>query len=114
MRQKEEIVSSKSFREADEAWIAKVTGVDVQFRQWTSLISKLDPNVKHSTLFMADFEDYSKTFHLQHESKILLKVFLLDILRWSEFDNSLRVFSEIELSAKSRGRRIRGKVDFLV
>lgn len=36
MRQKKERVRSKSFRGADEAWISKVTGVDVQCRQWTS------------------------------------------------------------------------------
>ena len=116
MRQKKERVRSKSFRGADEAWISKVTGVDVQCRQWTSLLLKLDPNVKPSTRFIADFEDYSRSFHLQHESarKILLNVFLLDILRRCQFNNSLRVFPQIELSAKSRGRRIRGKVDYLV
>jgi hypothetical protein len=109
-------ISSKSFTEASEEWIILMTGIDTQYRRWTSFLNELDLNVQPSSRFRADFEDIPKLFHLELEvgKRLFLCLFLSDIIRRAEFGNTLRIFQEIDISVQSRERKLHGKVDLSI
>ncbi|KAI3656125.1 hypothetical protein MP638_007546 [Amoeboaphelidium occidentale] len=109
--------TSKSFGEADAEWIASVTGINYQYRQWTSFTSELDENVFPSPGFKEAYENVSKAFHMRTEAgrRIFLNLFLSDIVLLPEFTNTLRIFPEIEMSVESKGpkkRKLNGKTDY--
>ncbi|KAJ3307843.1 hypothetical protein HDV04_002453 [Boothiomyces sp. JEL0838] len=110
---------SKSFGEADADWIAEVTGIDTDYREWTSYISKLDKSVVPAPGFKEKFEDISEGFHMRNEAgrRIFLNLFLLDIILLPEFKRLLRIFPEIEMSVETKGpkkRKLNGKTDYTI
>ncbi|KAJ3255462.1 hypothetical protein HK103_006279 [Boothiomyces macroporosus] len=110
---------SKSFKEADADWIASVTGIDTEYREWTSYHTKLDKSVVPTSGFKEKFEDISEGFHMYNEAgrRIFLNLFLLDIVLLPEFNRLLRIFPEIEMSVETQGqkkRKLNGKTDYTV
>ena len=111
--------TSKSFGEADAEWIASVTGISYNYREWTSFTSELDETVFPSPGFQQAYENVSKAFHMRTEAgrRIFLNLFLSDIVLLPEFKNVLRIFPEIEMSVESKGpkkRKLNGKTDYTV
>ena len=111
--------TSKSFAEADSAWIASVTKINCEYRPWTAFASELDETVIPSSGFQQAFENVSKAFHMRTEAgrRIFLNLFLSDIVLLPAFNNSLRIFPEIEMSVESTGpkkRKLNGKTDYTV
>lgn len=111
--------TSKSFGEADAEWIASVTGINYEYREWTVFASELDETVIPSPGFQQAYENVSKAFHMRTEAgrRIFLNLFLSDIVLLPAFNNSLRIFPEIEMSVESKGpkkRKLNGKTDYTV
>ena len=111
--------TSKSFGEADAEWIASVTGINFEYREWTAFASELDETVIPSPGFKQAYENVSKAFHMRTEAgrRIFLNLFLSDIVLLPAFNNSLRIFPEIEMSVESKGpkkRKLNGKTDYTV
>ena len=52
--------TSKSFGEADAEWIASVTGINYNYREWTAFTSELDETVIPSPGFQQAYENVSK------------------------------------------------------
>ena len=80
---------SKSFSEADLEWVASVTGINHQYREWTAFASELDETVIPSPGFQHAYENVSKAFHMRsHASRrIFINLFLSDIVLLPEFKN---------------------------
>ncbi|KAH6563680.1 hypothetical protein BASA50_002711 [Batrachochytrium salamandrivorans] len=111
--------TSKSFGEADAEWIASVTGINYEYREWTAFASELDETVIPSPGFQQAYENVSKAFHMRTEAgrRIFLNLFLSDIVLLPAFNDSLRIFPEIEMSVESKGpkkRKLNGKTDYTV
>jgi hypothetical protein len=113
-----QIIESKTFKEADNEWTASVTGVNTEYREWTSYL--LDESIEPSSIFKQVFEQACQVFHMQNEAsrRIILNIFLIDILSRSEFDQSLKVFPEIRMEVTQivghKKRRIVGDTDYTV
>ncbi|KAJ3317422.1 hypothetical protein HDV06_001562 [Boothiomyces sp. JEL0866] len=112
-------LTSKSFCEADADWIAEVTGIDTEYRAWTSYTSKLDKSIVPAPGFKEKFEDVSEAFHMHTEAgrRIFLNLFLMDIILLPEFKGVLRIFPEIGMSVETKGpkkRKLNGKTDYSI
>ena len=115
---KDEPIETKSFSDADRKWIQEVTGVDTSYRRWTDFT--VDVNVVPRPGFQTKFEEVAKAFHQLKEAgrRVFLNLFLSDIILRPEFEESLRIFPELEVSvAESRGAKKRvlsGRTDYTV
>jgi hypothetical protein len=109
---------TKSFSEADRLWTQDVTGVDTSYRKWTDY--KIDDQIQPSPGFQTAFENIGKTFHQLHESgrRIYLNLFLSDIILRPEFDETLRIYPELEVSVTqmvgTKKQRLNGRMDYAV
>lgn len=112
---KVEYVSSNSFGESDAAWIILLTGLDANLKTWTCFNQKLDENIFPSSRLRVGFEEVAKIYHLEDSRRSIIKTFLLDIIRRSEFKSALRIFHEVKTSAESINRKkLSGFADFLI
>jgi hypothetical protein len=111
-------LESKSFRDADNEWTASVTGIDVTYREWSAY--QLDDSINPSPIFQQVFEQVCQVFHMQNEAsrRIILNIFLTDVLSRSEFNQSLRVFPEIRMEVSKivgrKKRKIVGDADYTI
>jgi hypothetical protein len=110
---------SKSFGEADLHWIASVTGINCEYREWTAFASEVDQTVIPSPGFQQAYEKVSKYWHMLTEAgrRIFLNLFLSEVVSLPEFKETLRIFPEIQMSVESKGpkkRRLNGKTDYTV
>ena len=111
-------VLSKTFRDADDKWTASVTGINVTFREWTTY--KLDDTISPSSIFKQVFDQVCQVFHMQNEAsrRIILNIFLTDVLSRPEFNQSLKVFPEIRMEVTemvgNKRRRIVGDTDYTI
>jgi hypothetical protein len=109
---------SKSFSEADGEWIQKVTGVNMKYRKWTDYV--IDETILPGPEFKTDFEKVSKAFHQQYETgrRIYLNLFLSDIILRPEFEETLRIFPNVEVTAvQTNGpikHKLTGKTDYAI
>jgi hypothetical protein len=109
---------SKSFSQADSEWIQAVTGINTTYRKWTSYV--IDETVHPGPEFMTAFENVGKAFHQHHEAgrRIFLNLFLSDIILRPEFDETLRIFPELEVTVVEtngpKKRKLHGKTDYTV
>jgi hypothetical protein len=108
--------SYKSFGEADEEWISRVTGINCKPLDWDLTLELNESVVDPSRKFQKHFEEAVQAFHMGTEAgrRILLNLFLLDIIMLPEFNHTLRIFPEIEMSASTTGlkkRKLNGKTD---
>ncbi|KAJ3203855.1 hypothetical protein HDU67_009897 [Dinochytrium kinnereticum] len=109
---------SKSFSDADREWIQAVTGVDTSYRKWTDYV--IDGTVLPGPQFKKAFERAGKAFHQLNEAarRIFLNLFLSDIILRPEFDETLRIFPELEVTVvETKGgkkRKLSGRTDYAV
>ena len=115
---KDEPPVTKSFSEADSAWIQAVTGVNTDYRQWTDYV--IDEAVHPGPEFKTAFERVGKAFHQQNEAgrRIFLNLFLSDIILRKEFGGALRIFPELQVTVVEtngpKKRKLSGVTDYTV
>lgn len=109
---------SKSFSEADREWIQAVTGVNTAYIKWIDYV--IDETIYPGSEFKKAFERVGKAFH-QLEGvgrRILLDLFLSDVILRPEFGEVLRIFSEFEFTVVEtngpKKRKITGRTDYAV
>jgi hypothetical protein len=109
---------SKSFSEANSGWIQAVTGVNTTYRKWTGYV--IDETVHPGAEFKTAFERVGKAFHQYTEAgrRIFLNLFLSDIILRPEFDETLRIFPELEVTVVEtngpKKRKLSGRTDYTV
>ncbi|KAJ3198109.1 hypothetical protein HDU67_003603, partial [Dinochytrium kinnereticum] len=109
---------SKSFSEADSDWIQSVTGVNTAYRKWTGYV--IDENVHPGPEFKTAFERVGIAFHQHNEAgrRIFLNLFLSDIILRPEFEQTLRIFPELEVTVVEtngpKKRKLSGRTDYTV
>ena len=109
---------SKSFSEANRAWIESVTGINTNYRKWTGYV--IDESIYPDPEFKTAFERVGKSFHQLNEPgrRIFLNLFLSNIILRPEFNESLRIFPELEMSVVEtngpKKRKLNGRTDYTV
>ncbi|KAI8804641.1 hypothetical protein BJ742DRAFT_823665 [Cladochytrium replicatum] len=109
---------SKSFSEADSEWIQAVTGVSTTYRKWIDYV--IDETVHPGPEFKTAFERVGKAFHQHNEAgrRIFLNLFLSDIILRPEFNETLRIFPELEVTVVEtngpKKRKLNGRTDYTV
>jgi hypothetical protein len=95
---KDETPETKTFSEADSAWIRAVTGINTTDRKWTGYT--IDVHIQPRPGFPTKFEEVARAFHQQNEAgrRIFLNLFLSDIVLRPEFNEALRIFPELEVT----------------
>lgn len=115
---KDEPPEAMTFKDADEEWTQSVTGVDTSPRRWTSFV--IDENIQPRPGFQTAFEEIGKGVHHFTEAgrRFFLNLFLLDIIHRPEFEGSLRIFPELELSVTetngAKKRKLNGRTDYTI
>jgi hypothetical protein len=106
---------SKPFRKADEAWIIAVTGIRRSSVPWDEDMGV--PLVKPSGDFAVRLDGHIQLFVLSNEAgcRVIIDVFLYDILNRAEFQGKVKVYPEARLSATGAQRKsINGVADYTV
>ena len=110
--------SCKCFEEADHHWTESVTGISSAYRNWISYKPEIDESIFPTPTFKENYMDVVNFVDLDsHASRrVLINVYLRDIMLRPEFGNCLRVFPGIEVSVASEDgkRRLRGKTDLAI
>jgi hypothetical protein len=115
---KDEPPEAMTFKDADEEWIQSVTGVDTSPRRWTSFV--IDETIQPRPGFQTAFEEICKGVHQFTEAgrRFFLNLFLLDIIHRPEFEGTLRLFPELELSVTetngAKKRKLNGRTDYTI
>jgi hypothetical protein len=112
-----EPIETKSFKDANSDYIASVTGINVNYKDWKNC--GLDESVFPGTGFKEAFENVGKAFHQSNEAgrRIYLNLILSDIILRPEFEGLLRIFLELDLTAETSGpkrRKLNGRADYTV
>jgi hypothetical protein len=112
-------ILSRTFREADPDWICMITGIGRTLNPWNLFESELDASVIPPQGFKEGFEKVTKAFQMTNEAgrRVILNLFLCEIILLPEFRNALRIFPELDMSVESHGSnggRLRGKTDYTV
>lgn len=111
-------VQSKTFRNAEPAWIESVTGVSSMYDDWN--ITGLEESVFPSPKFKEIFTEVCDVFHMRKEAgrRLILNIFLTDVLARSEFKKQLKVFPELSMevvrTVNNKKRRINGDADYTI
>jgi len=115
---KDEPPEAMTFKDADEEWTQSVTGVDTSPRRWTSFV--IDETIQPRPGFQTAFEEICKGVHQFTEAgrRFFLNLFLLDIIHRPEFEGTLRLFPELELSVTetngAKKRKLNGRTDYTI
>jgi len=99
--------------------ICTVTGVDRSHRGWASLPFEVDTNLVPCPQFKEEYMNATKAFHMVSHSgyRIIIDLFLSNIVLLPEFNHSLRIFPGIGMSIESNipeNPRICGITDYAV
>ena len=106
------------FSDANEDFIASVTGVDTSYRFWGDYL--LDPSVKPSHKFKEIYDENARVFSMTSEAsrRTVLDIFLRDVLAREEFGSLLRIFPGLDITVTSnigaKRRKLSGNADYAV
>ena len=115
---KKKPTESKAFSDADSTWIEELTGVDTSYREWNDY--QLDNDVHPGPEFKTAFERVGRAFHQTSKAgrRVYLNLFLSDIILRPEFEGSLRIFTELDLTVvkmeNGKKRKLSGRAAYTI
>jgi len=109
----------QDFNEAYLDWSCKVAGTNYHRKTWRSIIPQADSNIVPSMEFKMNFSNIAKIFHRQNYRgcRVFINAFLSDILARPEFNDTLKVYLDVEMSVESdcaENLGLKGTLDYAI